>query len=428
MLFQKPRHRLAWTLVLLPLLAMAGDEVPLSGQPITLAQAVARSQASNPDLAVAGYALRVQDGLSLQAGLAPNPELGITVEDALGTGDRSGFSSAQTTLSLRQIIERGAATRRVAASQAGRDLLDAERVEQQLDIAAETARRYLRVLSDQLRLDLAGEGLRLAEAAVTAAKERVDAARAPDAEFSRAQVDLARAELDREDIEHELLTSRRQLAALWGDADASFGIAAGNLTRLPDLKPFEALAGQLKANPSLLKFGSETRLREAELRLAEQRRKPAWEVSAGIRRYEAGNDVAGVFGLSIPLPWRDQGQGTIAAAQARVEQVDASRTASELRMRTHLFELFQELQHARHVADTLDRRMLPRATESLKQTEYAYARGRYSYLELVAAQRDLLATKRARIQAAVDAHGYATEIDRLTGTVPNLAPGSAESQ
>ena len=87
-----------------------------------------------------------------------------------------------------------------------------------------------------------------------------------------------------------------------------------------------------------------------------------------------------------------------------------------------MFELFQELQHARHVADTLDTEVLSRVQAALKQTEYAYERGRYSYLELVAAQRELLEVKRARIQAAVDAYGYATEIDRLTGAVPGTTP------
>ena len=408
----------ACAFLLTPILARAIETLPGNGAPLTLQDAVARTLQFNPDLQVFGYELTAQDGRTRQAGAAPNPELVIDVEDALGTGSRSGFSGAQTTISLRQVLERGALMRRVAVASEGRNLLEAELAEKRLDAASEAARRFIQVLSDQARLQLTHEATVLAEKTLEAASLRVQAAKVPEAERARAEAALARTRLEHEDVVHELLTSRRQLAVLWGDTDAAFGEAQGQLSQLPALSPYESLSARIRSNPSLLKFSSEARLREAEVKLAEQRRKPAWTVTAGLRRFEDGDDFAAVVGLSIPLPFHDRGEGDIATALAMLEQVDASRSATEMRVLTQLFELFQELQHARHAADTLDSEVLPRVQSALKQTEYAYERGRYSYLELVAAQRELLEVKRARIQAAVDAFGYATEIDRLTGTVP----------
>jgi len=412
----------ACAFLLTPILARAIETLPGNGAPLTLQDAVARTLQFNPDLQVFGYELTAQDGRTRQAGAAPNPELVIDVEDALGTGSRSGFSGAQTTISLRQVLERGALMRRVAVASEGRNLLEAELAEKRLDAASEAARRFIQVLSDQARLQLTHEATVLAEKTLEAASLRVHAAKVPEAERARAEAALARTRLEHEDVVHELLTSRRQLAVLWGDTDAAFGEAQGQLSQLPALAPYESLSARIRSNPSLLKFSSEARLREAEVKLAEQRRKPAWTVTAGLRRFEDGDDFAAVVGLSIPLPFYDRGEGDIATALAMLEQVDASRSATEMRVLTQLFELFQELQHARHAADTLDSEVLPRVQSALKQTEYAYERGRYSYLELVAAQRELLEVKRARIQAAVDAFGYATEIDRLTGTVPGTTP------
>jgi cobalt-zinc-cadmium efflux system outer membrane protein len=412
----------ACAFLLTPILARAIETLPGNGAPLTLQDAVARTLQFNPDLQVFGYELTAQDGRTRQAGAAPNPELVIDVEDALGTGSRSGFSGAQTTISLRQVLERGALMRRVAVASEGRNLLEAELAEKRLDAASEAARRFIQVLSDQARLQLTHEATVLAEKTLEAASLRVQAAKVPEAERARAEAALARTRLEHEDVVHELLTSRRQLAVLWGDTDAAFGEAQGQLSQLPALSPYESLSARIRSNPSLLKFSSEARLREAEVKLAEQRRKPAWTVTAGLRRFEDGDDFAAVVGLSIPLPFHDRGEGDIATALAMLEQVDASRSATEMRVLTQLFELFQELQHARHAADTLDSEVLPRVQSALKQTEYAYERGRYSYLELVAAQRELLEVKRARIQAAVDAFGYATEIDRLTGTVPGTTP------
>lgn len=422
MSFFTTRRLVAYAFLLAPILGGAIEALPGNGAPLTLQDAVARTLQFSPDLQVFGYELTAQDGRTLQAGAAPNPELVIEVEDAFGTGSRRGVSAVQTTISLRQVLERGALLRRVAVASEGRYLLDAELAEKRLDAASEAARRFIQVLSDQARLQLTHEASVLAEKTVEAASLRVHAAKVPEAELGRAEAALARTRLEHDDVEHQLLTSRRQLAALWGDTEAAFGEAQGQLSQLPALAPYESLSARIRSNPSLLKFSSEARLREAEVKLAEQRRKPAWTVTAGLRRFEAGNDVAAVVGLSIPLPFRDRGEGTIATALAKLEQVDASRSATEVRVVTQLFELFQELQHARHAADTLDTEVLPRVQSALKQTEYAYERGRYSYLELVAAQRELLEVKRARIQAAVDAYGYATEIDRLTGAVPGTTP------
>ena len=397
------------------------DSKPVHGESLSLHQAISRTLLSNPELAAFAFELTAQDGRTLQAGLPANPELVLDLEDALGTGARSGLSELQTTLSLRKIFERGALARRVAAAQAGRAVLDAELLEKQLDTATETARRFARVLADQARLDVAREAITQAEQAVAAVRVRVLAAKSPDAELARAAAALARAELEHEDAEHEWLTGKFQLAAMWGAREVAFDQARGELEPLPELESFAALSARIQNNPSLSKFTTEAQLREAELRLAEQRRKPAWQLAAGIRRFEAGDDFAGVFNVTVPLSFGDRGQGNMAAAQAKLQQVDATRNAAEVRLLSQVFTLHQELAHARHVSQKLASDVLPKLTEALQQTEYAYQRGRYGYLELVAAQRELLELKRARIQASVDAYGYAIELDRLTGTVPRSA-------
>jgi outer membrane protein, heavy metal efflux system len=392
-----------------------------SRQILTLHEAIARSAQSNPELKAFGYALSAQDGRTLQAGLKPNPELVIDLEDALGTGERRGFSGAQTSVALRQQFERGAAEVRVAAARAERSALDAEMVEKQLDIAVETARRFAEVLSDQARLDVTQTAITLAKQSVAAVQLRVQAAKAPDAELARALAQLARVALEHEDVEHELLTAKYQLAAMWGAEEITFDIAAGSLENLPKLAEFKRYVARIDANPSLQKFDSEAQLRAAELALAQQRRKPAWQLHAGVRRFEQGNDFAGIVGVSIPLSWNDRGQGETASAQANLEKVDADRIAAQVKLKAHLFSLYQELGHALHVIQKLDQEVLPRMQDALKQTDYAYTRGRYSYLELLAAQRELLELKVARIEAASDAMRYAIEIDRLIGAVPGSA-------
>jgi cobalt-zinc-cadmium efflux system outer membrane protein len=59
--------------------------------------------------------------------------------------------------------------------------------------------------------------------------------------------------------------------------------------------------------------------------------------------------------------------------------------------------------------------VLPEMEAALEATRYAFERGRYSYLEWVDAQRELVEVQRALIDASVNAHLFRTEIERLTG-------------
>ena len=414
--------RMRWLLPCIPLFCASGADLAHAGasmtDALTLHAAIARSVAANPELKAFKYVLGAQDGRTLQAGLKPNPVLVIDIEDALGTGERRGFSGAQTTIALRQQFERGAAHSRAAAARAGRSALDAELHEKRFEVSVEAARRFAQVLSNQARLQLMQEAIALAKQALAAVQVRVQAAKAPEAELARAAAQLARAELDYEDSEHEFLTAKFQLAALWGASQPDFDSVAGNMAKLAKLPPFERYSARIIANPSLQKFSSELALREAELRLAEQRRKPAWELTAGVRRFEKGSDFAGVIGINIPLTWNDYGQGQTATAQASLEQVGADRQASQVKLVAHLFALYQQLGHALHVIKKLDAEVLPRMRDALKQTEYAYTRGRYGYLELLGAQRELAEIQVAKIQAEADALRYAIEIDRVIGAVP----------
>ena len=150
-----------------------------------------------------------------QAGLAPSPELNFVLEDVLGTDKYKGVDSTQTTISIAWVIERGVRQRRIDATRAGSSLLSVEADIRQLAAAAETARRYLISLANQARMVNANKTVQLAEETIAAVKKRVKAGKTPEAELSRAQAELARRKLEREDIEHELESAGRRLAAQW---------------------------------------------------------------------------------------------------------------------------------------------------------------------------------------------------------------------
>ena len=383
---------------------------------ITLREAISRTLQSNPDLAAYAYTLKAQDGRITQSGLRPNPTLSGTVENVLGTGQASGGKYAEVTLMLSQVIELGGLRdRRIDVARRERDGLQAEGEIQRLDTVAETARRFVSLASQQEQHQLTHLAVELAEKTAAAVEKRVAAAKSPLAERDRAAVALQRAQNDDAHAEHELQTARYALAASWGATKPDFVSASADLYELPMTRSYDELLVALETTPDLTRYLSETRLRDAEIALAIAGRRQGFQLGAGVRRLEQSNDTGLVFSFQMPLPVRDRNQGLIAEAEARREGAAAEREATLIKARTQLLGYYRELLDRQRQVGLIREQALPRMESALANTDYAYERGRYSYLELVDAQREMLELKREAIEAAAQYHFNLIEIERLTG-------------
>lgn len=385
-----------------------------SADSLTLREAIVRALQRNPGLASFSFSLRAQEARIDGAGLKPAPEFSAELENVLGTGAVSGLSGADATFALSQVIELGdKRPARLALARSGRDVIDVDRAAAQLDVVAEVGRRFIKVARAQRQVEWAGRGVDLARETVSAAQRRVDAARSPEVELVRARVDLTRAELAARDAAQQLQSARRQLAAMWGDAEAGFATVAADLFLLPRPAGFDALMTRLEATPDFTRFATEARLRDAEVRLAEARRRPDVRWSAGVRRLQETRDQAFVVGFSVPLHSARQAAPAIAEARALRQQVEVEREAAFVLARAQLQDLHESLQYAIDEATVLEREVIPQMQQALRDVEYAYERGRYGYVELLDAQRALLDAEIAHIDAAGRAQELHNEIERL---------------
>lgn len=391
------------------------------GPELSLAQAISKTRSANPELATFAFRLTAEAARVDAAGLKPAPEFQAQLENVLGTGRTRGLTGAEATFALSQVIELGEQRqRRVDLAVQRRGGVEVERQITQLDVLAEVGRRFIHVAADQKQLELTELATGLARQTLQEVQRRVDSARAPVAELHRARITLARSEVEHEHAEHELLSSRRKLAAMWGERDPQFGAVRAELFDLPQVGDYEVLATQLATSPDFLRFASEARQREAEIRLAEARARSSIMVSAGVRRLQDSDDTALVAGFSMPLFGARQAAPAIAEARSLSGSVEAEQAAARIKAEASLFELVQELRHSITEAEMLHNKVLPEMEAALKATEYAWQRGRYSYLEWTEAQRERIAVQRALIEAAANAHQFKIEIERLTGAAAQI--------
>ncbi len=408
-------------LVVTMLMATASSaETP--GAPMNLGTAVKMTLEQNPELQV--YRLRDFGlaGLEKTAGLSPQFGISAEAENFAGSGDVEGVDAAEFTLALSSVIELGEKRQaRIAAANAQRLVVDAERQARALDLIGEVTLRFVDVVANQARLDLAVSARTLATDVLASVERRIDAGAAPEAERFRARAQLTQSELAVTDAQSRLRTSLLSLSVLWGDAEPDFVRVEGNLENSGNSGDFNELYERALRNPAIELFASEERLREAELQLARSQSSADIDWSVGVRQFQDTDDTALVAGVSVPLFSSQRNAGALQAAQAARDEVTVQRESALLALRATLFDAYQQRKLGIETAELLHAEVIPALTRALQLTQAAYENGRYGYQEWVAARQELISARSALIDAQADALQSGATIEQLTAE-PLLSP------
>lgn len=388
---------------------------PASQETLSLTEATQRTLMNNPELQVFRWRFQALEGMRQSADLAPAYELGLEAENIAGSDDFSGTDSAELTLSLSSIIELGGKRdSRVAVAESRYALAQAEREAKALDLLGLVTQRFIAALSLQDKLAVAADATQLAEQSYKLVSVRVQRGAAPEAERLRAQAELKQAQMRQEALTAELNSRKFALASLWKGDQTDFGQVGGNLFKFEEVSDFDALYRRVTASPAIQIFASEERLRDAEVALARSQSTSNVRWSLGVRRFEDTGDSAVTAGISVPLFSGRRNKGEVQSALADREQVRYQRETALLAVRARLFEAWQTYQQSAAAARQMRSDVLPSLEQALTQTRRAYERGRYSYVDWVTAQRELLDARRAAIDAASTALLNQALIEQLT--------------
>ena len=383
---------------------------------LTLSKAFSRVLSDNPELAMYPYDIRAAEARALQAGFRPNPRLSLDVENIAGNGEFSGVEAMESTLALSQVIEMGGKrSLRRDVGQWRRQTIERDYELARLDVLSVAASRYLEVAQTQRLLAFAEQVVDFTNSAKNIAQQRFNAGSASRAELSRARTDFMEAKLAVSNLEIRLANAKRRLASLWGEASADFTGVAADLFALAPTPGFASIQQQLEQAPQLQQFLTLERLRQAELDLAIARGRQDIEVGAGIKRFEGTNDNALVFSFSMPLGVFDRNQGNIRAARENLTKLDLEEKATRVKVFTELRNAFAQMEQARERVTVLREQILPEAQQALALIREGYGDGRFSYLELVEARRQLLSFETEAVAAATDFHQTLITLETLTG-------------
>lgn len=389
--------------------------------PLTLGAAVERAMRLHPEIRAAMSEAAAQAGAVKQAGALPNPALELLRE---GTDEPSRTSTVQVNIPLELGGKRPA---RVRAARREEQLAQLDVHAARVRIRSETIAAFHDVAAAMERSRLAGELAAIAGQASEATGKRVLAGKVSPVEETRAKVAQAGVHIESVQAKRELDRAKGRLAAMLGQDPRSIEIVRPAAVELPRLVPLPALLAQLGRAPGLMRARAAVEHREAVTDLERTRRTPDITAVVGAKREDGHRQT--LVGLSVPLPLFDRNQGSLLESLRRTDKARDELDAEAARLRAELHDAHARLSAALEEAALISRDVLPGAESTYRAASRGFELGKFSFLEVLDAQRTLFQSKNQYLLAVAESYRASADIDRLLGIVaPTPATLSAREQ
>ena len=400
------------------------DPMPNS---VSLAEVESLALQQNPRLARAAFAISAAQGRATQAGLYPNPTVGVTFDEL---GDRTGRSGVNTLPLISQEFVTGGKLRlSQEAGLRGVDQASWELMSGRYNLLADVRTQFYAALALQTRIDTLELVVALAERSVEQSGELLKAKQVARLDVVQLEIEAERLRADLEATQRELPAAYRNLAATVGNPYVVIQHVNGVLTRpLPDYDLDGVQSVVLASHPDVhaARYG----VQQARVRVQRARVEPIPNVSVdtGYVRQNQNRSDDFRIGASISVPLWNRNQGNIHAAEAEYGEALQQVRQVENELTERLASSMRDYAAARRRAERYQTAILPLAQETYKLSREAYQGGEFEYLRVLEAQRVLAQAYLEYIRslgdgwkAAATISGLALE-DAWPASLPEVPP------
>ena len=400
--------------------ALADENISLDKN-ISLDQATALALQANPNIAIVLREREVEGAQLLQAAARPNPTLSGQVQDLRSQNRIVSIAISQ------QLETAGKRDKRLVAADASLAIADADITIARAETSAKVYASFYQVLAAQQALSLAQELLQIASISKETTAKRVLAGKVSPVEETKSKVVEAGLKLELAQASQQLVSAKQHLVSLWvkGNSDVSVlsfipinFTAVGELEKLKDLPALNDLMAQLPDSPRLQKSALTISQRQAISAIEKSKQTPDVTLSLGAQRNEElGGITQAIIGLSIPIPVFDKNQGNLQSARARELLALDEKSALENQLQTELSNAYGRRQLQIEASNIYKQDILQGAQSAYEAVRKGFEFGKFSFLEVLDAQRSLFQAKTQYIQTLVLAHHAQADIYTILGTV-----------
>jgi outer membrane protein, heavy metal efflux system len=378
---------------------------------LTLENALALAERSNPQLRAAGAVVEGAQAGIVTAKQRPNPEL------TANFGGQQGFNFGNVNgqlgiYSIAQPLEFNSVRRaRIHAAEMARDSSGYALSEARLGVQSAVKQAFYEVLRREAELDLAQGNLKLIDDLRRRTEVQVRVGEAARLELVRADAELASARIQVRSSELRLSTAYAGLRAAIGAPIGNFK-PEGKLDEPGILPPLNTLRDEvLERHPALAQAQAEIRRAEARLGLERELRKPQptirteMEQQPGIRLFR--------MGVNLPIPAWNRREGEVGEAAAALRQAQAQADVRRLEIGAALERAYGVYQVANEQLAAFEAGALRQAEAAVQAAEAAFRFGERGILEVLDAQRVLRGVRQDFLNAQFDRQAALIELERL---------------
>ena len=340
--------------------------------------------ATNPAIQEIQAEIESLRGKLTQAGLPPNPTVGVNGEDINedgGSGRYGVYFGRQVVRGNKLNLSRSVVCAEISAAEQRLAV-----IEQRL--LTDVRQRYYDLLVAQEKVSVATNLVEISQNAVDVSKKLVEAQEAARTAVLQSEVELQNAIVVQRQAENQQVGARRKLAALLGESELPFGFVDGNVRSAVELEGFELSYDQLvNSSPEIAALFAEVEQQRRQLarECAEPIPNLTWQTT--LQYDTVGDDVVAGFQFGMPIPTLNRNQGAI--HQARHQIIAAERRAEKkaLNLRQRLAAAYEDYLDAKLQIDAYDSEIIPKAKETLELVTKGYQQGETDFLQLLTAQR-----------------------------------------
>ena len=365
---------------------------------------------NNPTLVQANAKVQAAQGRRVQAGLYPNPEVGYTASE-IGDDGRAGQQGAFVTQQFVRGQKLGL-SQQVASQEIRQAMRELEA--QQLRVLNDARREFYSLLVAQESVRVSEELVAIAQKAVTASGELLEAEESGRVDLVQAKVELESSRIGLTNATLRYQAAWRRLAAVAGVPGMVPAAAAGDLhASAASLSWDEELSRILGSSPQLAAARAGVARSQWAVRRARAEPIPNVDVQSSVQYDNATGDAIAGLQVGIPLPIYNRNQGGIREANAGLIAATAEVGRVELALQEQLALVFERYGRAQNQVEKYSKEILPSAKQSLELVNLGYQNGEFSYLTLLTSQRTFSQANLAYLVALDEMWASAIEIDGL---------------
>lgn len=392
-------------------------------EPLTLDEAWARAEETNPDLRAAQAGLSAPRGQlkDAQGLLWNNPQIATDLtRRTLSQPGMPGQAFGEWNVGLAQTFElAGQHGYRREAAELELDAANEKFAELRREVRSAVEQRFTHVLALQKRAEIERNSLKLVEDAALAVSKRVGAGQDSRLDGNLASIEAERARNQATLLDEQLIQARLALASLVQLPPHNLPEAVGELRAERPRYSLQDLLDNLATRPLLRALN--LREQAARSKLALQRASTYPDITVGLTTGREGPGDARenlvMLSVSVPLPLFKRNAAGVGQASAELTQSQIEKRATSRDVEAQVRATWQRLESLHARVSRLTASVLPGLEENQRLSVVSFRSGEIGLLQLLLVNRQLLDGHRDYLDAVAELNQTRIALEGAAGFV-----------